>query len=119
MVVADKSAGKFRELYTAGVSCSPDEIARLEKMARQWIDDNTDQLSMDFGESERVVVEVERTFSCVERTLQNVPQVILNSVYDSIDFNAIEDDILRHLVSEDGTPSRIQSSTVASTKVAR
>ena len=33
----------------------------------------------------------------IERTLQNAPQVILGHVYDRIGFNAIGDDILRHL----------------------
>ena len=35
--------------------------------------------------------------SMVERTLQNAPQVILERVYDRIGFNAVGDDILRHL----------------------
>ena len=33
----------------------------------------------------------------VERTLQNAPQVILERVYERIGFNAVGDDILRHL----------------------
>ena len=41
--------------------------------------------------------EIRRTISMIERTLQNAPQVILGHVYDRIGFNAIEDDILRHL----------------------
>lgn len=41
--------------------------------------------------------EIHRTISMIERTLQNAPQVILGHVYDMIGFNAIGDDILRHL----------------------
>lgn len=41
--------------------------------------------------------EIHRTISMIERTLQNAPQVILGHVYDRIGFNAIGDDILRHL----------------------
>lgn len=35
--------------------------------------------------------------SNVKRTLQNTPQIILERVYDAIGFNAVGDDILRHL----------------------
>mgnify|MGYP004475095623 FL=1 len=41
--------------------------------------------------------EIRRTISMIERTLQNAPQVILGHVCDRIVFNAIGDDILRHL----------------------
>ena len=41
--------------------------------------------------------EIRRTISMIERTLQNAPQAILGYVYDRIGFNAIGDDILRHL----------------------
>ena len=36
--------------------------------------------------------------SNVDRTLLNMPQTILNSIYDRIGFNAIDDNILRYLV---------------------
>ncbi|MCR4681182.1 MAG: hypothetical protein K5636_06200 [Bacteroidales bacterium] len=33
----------------------------------------------------------------MERTLQNAPQTILSRVYEAIGFDAVGDDILRHL----------------------
>ena len=98
VVVVDKSSGKFKELTTIGVSSSPEELDELERKAQHWIDHHTGQFSLDFDESEKVLQEVKDTMSRIERTLHNTPQVILNHIYDSIGFNAIGDEILRHLV---------------------
>ena len=98
VVVVDKSSGKFKELTTIGVSSSPEELDELERKARHWIDHHTGQLPLDFDESEKVLQEVKDTMSRIERALHNTPQVILNHIYDSIGFDAIDDEILRHLV---------------------
>lgn len=98
VVVADKSSGEFRELKTIGVSSDPEEIGQFESQARRWIDEHTGQMSFDFDESEKALQEAKNTISRIERTLHNIPQIILGSIYDSIGFGAIEDEILRHLV---------------------
>lgn len=98
VIVADKSGGKFKELKTIGVSSDPDEVARLVIKGRQWVEDRLGQQIMDFDEGEKALQEARNTISRIERTLQNTPQVILGGVYDRIGFNAIGDDILRHLV---------------------
>lgn len=96
--MADKSGGKFKELKTIGVSSDPEEVARLVIKGRQWIEDHFGQQIMDFDESDKALQEARNTISRIERTLQNTPQVILGGIYDRIGFNAIGDDILRHLV---------------------
>ena len=98
VVIVDKSSGRFKELATIGVASSPEEIAKLEQKARRWMDRYGGQQSLDFEETVKVLEEVHRTLSMVERTLQNAPQVILGRIYERIGFNAVEDDILRHLV---------------------
>lgn len=98
VVVVDKSSGKFKELKVVGVSSSPQEIVELERKARQWIDEYTGQQSIDFDESEKVLQKIDESILHIENTLHNTPQIILNHIYDSIGFNAIGDDILRHLV---------------------
>ena len=98
VVIADKSSGKFKELKTIGVSSAPDEIARLEVKARQWIDGYSGQLTLDFDESAQALQEARNTIARIERTLQNTPQVILGHIYDRIGFGVIGDSILRHLV---------------------
>ena len=84
MVVTDKSGGKYRELKTVGVSSDAEEIARLEVKARQWIDEYSGQLTLDFDESARALQEARNTIARIERTLQNTPQAILGHIYDSI-----------------------------------
>lgn len=97
VVVVDKSSGRFKELTTIGVASTSEEIAELEVKAQHWIDHYGGQQTFDFEESEKAMEEIRRTISMIERTLQNAPQVILGHVYDRIGFNAIGDDILRHL----------------------
>lgn len=97
VVVVDKSSGRFKELTTIGVASTSEEIAALEAKAQRWIDHYGGQQTFDFEESAKAMEEIHRTISMIERTLQNAPQVILGHVYDRIGFNAIGDDILRHL----------------------
>ena len=97
MVVVDKSSGRFKELTTIGVASTSEEIAELEVKAQRWIDHYGGQQTFDFEESKKAMEEIRRTISMIERTLQNAPQVILGHIYDRIGFNAIGDDILRHL----------------------
>ena len=87
-----------RRTKTIGVSSDPEEIARLEVKARQWIDVYSGQLTLDFDESTQALREARNTIARIERTLQNTPQVILGRIYDRIGFVAIGDSILRHLV---------------------
>lgn len=98
VVIADKSSGKFKELKTIGVSSDSDELACLEAKARQWIDEYSGQLALDFDENAQALQEVKNTIARIERTLHDMPQVILGHIYDSIGFGAIGDSILRHLV---------------------
>ncbi len=97
VVVVDKSSGRSKELATIGVASTSEEIAALEAKAQRWIDHYGGQQTFDFEESAKAMEEIHRTISMIERTLQNAPQVILGHVYDRIGFNAIGDDILRHL----------------------
>ena len=113
VVVADKSSGRFKELKTIGVSSDPEEIARLEVRARQWMDEYSGQLTLDFDGSAQALREARNTIARIERTLQNTPQVILGSIYDRIGFGAIGDDILRHLVIARVCHPRSKVATVA------
>lgn len=97
VVVVDKSSGRFKGLTTIGVASTSEEIAELEVKAQRWIDHYGGQQTFDFEESKKAMEEIRRTISMIERTLQNAPQVILGHVYDRIGFNAIGDNILRHL----------------------
>ena len=97
VVVVDKSGGSFRQVKSFGSSSDPAEIERMFKEATEWVLRYGGQQLLDFDAAERTRDEYRNMLSNVERTLQNAPQMILNRVYDNIGFNAIGDDILRHL----------------------
>ena len=98
VVVVDKSYGKFKELTTIGVAKDEEEASNLARKAHVWIEKYKGQLTIDFDETDKALREAKATISRVERTLQNMPQTILNHVFDEIGFDAVGDDILRHLV---------------------
>lgn len=97
VVVIDKSGGRFRQVRCFGTSSDPSEIERLCGQAAGWVMRYGGQQLIDFDATEQARREYRRMLSNVERTLQNTPQIILERVYDAIGFNAVGDDILRHL----------------------
>lgn len=98
VVVVDKSEGFFHPIKTFGTSSDPKEIEHLYLKAWDWVQRYGGQQLFDFEEAEKARSEYKTMLSNVDRILHNTPQIILNHIYDSIGFNAIEDDILRHLV---------------------
>lgn len=97
IVVVDKSNGAYREIKTFGTSKEPKELDGFLLEASRWISRYGGQQELDFDESARALSQVQQALSLVERTMLDAPQTILNRVYDRIGFNAIGDDILRHL----------------------
>lgn len=97
VVVIDKSKGKYREIKVFGTSKDPAEVDRYALEASRWISGFGGQQELDFSESARALAGVKGALALVERTTLDAPQAILNRVYDRIGFNAIGDDILRHL----------------------
>lgn len=103
VVVADKSSGKFTELKTIGVATSEEDIADLVVRGKDWISHYDGQQIIDFectGErkKENEVSITDEVLSNIIQTSLRSPQTIINKVYDSIGFNAIKDEELRHLV---------------------
>ena len=101
VVVVDKHGGKFKELHTIGVSCDDAEIDRLCHEGREWIKSHLGIRELDFEGHERKDREreaAEQMLSNVDSILLNGAKLILDKVYDSVGFNQVGDDILRHLV---------------------
>lgn len=101
IVVVDKHGGKFKELHTVGIACDEWEIDELCIKGRKWITEHLGITEIDFEEPEQK----ERELKCAETVLDNVDAILLNGtklildkVYDSVGFNRIGDDVLRHLV---------------------
>lgn len=101
IVVVDKHGKKFKELHTVGVASDSDEIERLCAQGREWINRHLGILELDFEESDRKNKEFESANAMldnIDSVLLNGAKLILDKVYDSIGFNKISDDVLRHLV---------------------
>jgi len=100
VVIVDKSSGKIRYLKTIGVSSDAQEIAAFCQQGRIWIEQYCGNRDM-FKEAERQGEEKQVTeylLDNIENILLNGSQLILNEVFKLVGFDAIEDDILKHLV---------------------
>ena len=100
VVVVEKRNGKVCYLKTMGISSDSSEIDRLYSQGKQWIMTQTGQRDMFYeqlrnGEEKSVV---ENLLNKIEHILINGTQLILNPVYQSIGFDKIDDDVLKHLV---------------------
>jgi hypothetical protein len=100
VVVIEKRAGKACYLKTIGVSSDAQEIEHLCFEGKKWISQQKGERDMFLEhirkEEEREVFK--NLLDKVENILLNGTQMILNPLFDNIGFNAIKDDILRHLV---------------------
>ena len=99
VVVVDKSGGSFKEIHRMGVAHSEEEAAGLEAEARHWIATYGGQQLIDFeGRADKELKTAEDVLSNITSTRLSAAQTIIGKVYDSIGFNEIEDEELRHLV---------------------
>ena len=100
VVVVDKRHG-FKEVKNFGVVSTDEEADALCMRAREWIHSYGGQQVLDFGRNtiqDRELDETKRAFANIDSVFMNAPQLILNPIYDSIGFNRIPDEVLRHLV---------------------
>lgn len=98
VVVVDKSRGKFREVKKFGVVKTDEEADALVKDAQLWIRRYGGMQYIDFDGTGKTESDITYALSHITKILMNAPQVILGHVYDSIGFDKVGDDILRHLV---------------------
>ena len=101
VVVVDKHGGKFKELYTIGVSGDETEIENLYKEGHKWIKNHLGMLELDFQGPiirEQELETNETVLNNIDSILLNGAKHILDKVYDSIGFNDISDEELSHLV---------------------
>lgn len=101
VVVVDKHRGKFKELHTIGIGRTEDEIGDLCLKGRKWIKDHLGIMELDFEGADLKSEEIaaaERFLGNVDSILLNGAKLIIDKVYDSVGFNKIADDVLRHLV---------------------
>ena len=99
VVVVSKSSGKYKEVKSFGCSSSEEDIEHLCDKAAEWIRSFGGQQEFDFDDNRgKELEETARVVNNMDAVLINGTQLLLNQIYDSIGFNRIPDDILRHLV---------------------
>lgn len=99
VVVVSKARGRYHEVKSFGTSDSEEKLSSLVQEAENWLRSYEGQQELDFEDTKgREVEETERVIDNMNAVLINGTQLLLNRIYDSIGFNRISDDILRHLV---------------------
>ena len=99
IVVVSKRHGRFEEVKNFGTAKADVDVAKLYSDAQRWLSTNGGQQSIDFENLKgREIEETERFFGNIDSVLLNGTQLLLGQVYDSIGFNRIDDEVLRHLV---------------------
>lgn len=113
VVVVDKNSGKFVELKNFGTVKSEEDADKLVIQGKQWIEIYGGQRQLDFDDKRRRErEETERVVGNMDSLLINGTQLLLGRIYDEIGFNAIEDDVLRHLVTARLSQPRSKLATV-------
>jgi transposase len=98
--VIDKSRGKYKVLKTIGSSSDVFKVENLYQEGKRWIAAQCcDRDMFAVAEKEREEKQLtEYLLDNVENILLNGTQLILDQVFRLVGFDAIEDDILKHLV---------------------
>ena len=95
--IIDKSSGKYKLVKTIGSSSDAGVIEQLVLQAKQHIIEFTGQQPLNFHlEEERELVDL--FFNGINEILLYGPEILLGKLFNEIGFNAIKDDLFRHLV---------------------
>jgi transposase len=114
VVIVDKSRGSYREIKTVGVARTNPELQMLLDEGNRWIRlhcRGKDIFNEATKETEEKQV-TEHLLSNIESILLNGPQLILEHVFRLIGFEAIDDEIVKHLVTSRISQPSSKSGTV-------
>lgn len=95
--VLEKISGKSTLVKTIGSSVDPIEITSLVIKGRQFIDTLKRQPSFYFDKNNEAQL-VDLFFNGIKELSLVGPELLLGKLFDEIGFNAIKDELLRHLV---------------------
>lgn len=95
--VIQKVKGKYKVLKTVGCATKQHKIDNLVNLAKQAIDNLSQQPQLFESESDAAV---DKVFDSLQNTsIRTVgPEIIFGKIYDSIGFDAIDELMFRHLV---------------------
>lgn len=95
--IIDKSSGKYVVFKTIGSSANKIEIDFLIAKANKIVASHGGQSVIAFDKDKELEY-VDTFLQCLESMQLVGPELLLGTIFDSIGFNAIEDELFRHLV---------------------
>ena len=95
--IIDKSSGKYKVVKTIGSSADTSTIENLFKQAHHYIPILTGQSQLNFNAQGEDAF-VASVFESIEDVKLAGPELVLGKIFDAIGFNAIKDELFRHLV---------------------
>lgn len=95
--IIDKSNSRYEVIKTIGSSGDQAVVEKLVRQAQEEISKLIRQSSLNF-EVERERVFIDTFFEGIEQIRLAGPELVLGKLFDEIGFNAIEDELFRHLV---------------------
>lgn len=105
VVIVDKSGGHYKEVSTVGVALDEPDILRLEREGRERIRRHkiATEPELDLFGDESASVEAARrridyTLSHITNVSLNGVDLILGRVFRKVGFDAVDDEVFRHLV---------------------
>lgn len=93
--VIDKTKGKYQVLKTIGSTQDPITLQDLIQQGKDWILHQQKAGEFDFEQRDKLF---EQLFAGITAVKSVGPSLILGQIFDSIGFNAIEDELFRKLV---------------------
>src|SRR5205814_7051184 len=95
--IISKAAGKYKVVSSIGSGTNEQEVQKLWFLGKQELERLANQSRLFVSENDTVVDQV---FDSLKNTsVQAVgPEIIFGALYNSIGFNAIKEDLFRHLV---------------------
>jgi len=95
--IISKSRGKYKVVKTVGCATTQLDIENLTLLAKQQIDELSQQSTLFPSQNDEIV---DRVFaSLTNSSIRTVgPELIFGRIFDFIGFNKIENDMFRHLV---------------------
>ena len=95
--IIDKSSGKYVVHQTVGSSSDPTEVAFLIKKAKQQILTLSEQSTLPFDKTAEIEF-VDTFINHLDSFSLVGPELLLGKLFNEIGFNAIEEELFRHLV---------------------
>ena len=95
--IIDKSGGKYKMIKTVGSSADPAEVEQLMVKAKQQLNELSGQSEFNIELSKEKDL-LNLFFDSINEVLLYGPELLLGKLFNDIGFNAIKDDLFRHLV---------------------